>query len=243
MKRALTQGARMAGAAALLTTLCVHARMTAGMDMDDAAKQHSVFVENLEGVDGNRTGGAWDVQAWYGGDLDKLWVKSEGETLGERTAGSKVEALWAHALLPFWDGQLGLRHDFGGGPAREWLAFGVQGLSPYWINIEATGYAGDAGRTAGRLKAEYDLYLTQRLILKPEFELNGYGKADPDRGIGAGLSDGQFELRLRYEFTRGFAPYAGFVWDRRFGASATYARREGGSPIDRRMVAGLQFLF
>ena len=101
----------------------------------------------------------------------------------------------------------------------------------------------DAGRTAARLKAEYDLYLTQRLILKPEIELNAYGKADPARQIGAGLSDGQFELRLRYEFTRSLAPYVGFVWDRKFGATATDARREAEPAIDHRLVAGLQFFF
>ncbi|MDP9082190.1 MAG: copper resistance protein B [Pseudomonadota bacterium] len=214
-----------------------------GMDMDDAANQHFFFVDNLEAVYGNHNGGAWDVQGWYGGDFNKLWAKSEGQTLGDRTADSKVEALWARALLPFWDTQLGMRYDFSGGPSREWLAFGVQGISPYWFDIEATGYVRDAGRTAARFKVEYALYLTQRLILKPAIELNAYGKADPERNIGAGLSSAQFELRLRYEFTRGFAPYLGFVWDRKLGATATYARREGESAVDHRLAAGLQFFF
>lgn len=214
-----------------------------GMDMADDAYQHRIFIENIEGVNGNRNGGAWDVQGWYGGDFNKLWVKSQGQTLADRTSDSKVEALWAHAILPFWDTQVGMRYDFSGGPSREWLAFGVQGISPYWFDIEATGYVSDAGRTAARLKAEYNLYLTQRLILKPETEFNAYGKADPERNIGAGLSDGQFELRLRYEFTRAFAPYVGFVWDRKFGATATAVRRERESAIDHRWVAGLQFFF
>ena len=214
-----------------------------GMDMDDATYQHFIYVENLEGVDGNRNGGDWDAQGWYGADFNKLWVKTEGERLGDRTTDSKIEALWAHALLPYWDTQLGMRYDFSGGPSREWLAFGFQGISPYWFDIEATGYVGDAGRTAARLKAEYDLYLTQRLILKPEIELNGYGEADPERQIGAGLSDGQAQLRLRYEFTRAFAPYVGFVWDHKFGATATDARHAGYSAIDHRLVAGLQFFF
>ena len=214
-----------------------------GMDMDDATYQHFILIENLEGVTGNRNGGAWDAQGWYGADFNKLWVKSEGQRFGNRTTDSKIEALWAHAILPFWDTQVGLRYDFSGGPSREWLAFGVQGISPYWFDIEATGYVSDAGRTAARLKAEYDLYLTQRLVLKPEIELKAYGKADPERQIGAGLSDGQVELRLRYEFTRSFAPYVGFVWDRKFGATATDVRRGGESAIDHRLVGGLQFFF
>jgi copper resistance protein B len=214
-----------------------------GMDMDDATNQHQVLIENLEGVNGNRNGGAWDAQGWYGGDFNKLWFKSEGERLGGRTDGAKMEALWAHAIRPFWDTQLGVRYDFSGGPSRTWAAFGVQGISPFWFDVEATAYVGDAGRTAARVKAEYDVYFTQRLVLRPEIELNLYGRADPERNIGAGLSDGQAALRVRYEFTRRFAPYVGFVWDKKFGASATYVRREGDSAIDHRLVAGLLFFF
>jgi len=217
--------------------------MMPGMDMADDASRHDIYIENLEAVNGNRGGAAWDAQGWYGGDFNKLWLKSEGDRLGDRTSGSKVEALWAHAIRPFWDTQLGTRYDFSGGPSREWLAYGVQGISPYWFDIEATGYVGDAGRTAARLKSEYDFYLTQRLVLKPEIELNAYGKADPQRGIGAGLADGQFGLRLRYDFTRAFAPYLGYVYDRKFGTSATYARYEGEAAIDHRLVAGVQLFF
>jgi copper resistance protein B len=214
-----------------------------GMDMDDATNHHQVLIENLEGVNGNRNGGAWDAQGWYGGDFNKLWFKSEGERLGGRTDGAKVEALWAHAIRPFWDTQLGVRYDFSGGPSRTWAAFGVQGISPFWFDVEATAYVGDAGRTAARVKAEYDVYFTQRLVLRPEIELNLYGRADSERNIGAGLSDGQAALRLRYEFTRRFAPYLGFVWDKKFGASATYVRRAGDSAIDHRLVAGVLFFF
>jgi len=212
-----------------------------GMDMDDASIQHRVFIENLEAVNSARNGGAWDAQAWVGGDFNKLWLKSESSRLAERTEGAKLEALWAHAIRPFWDFQLGARHDFGAGPARVWGALGIQGIAPYWFDVEATAYAGDAGRTAARLKVEYDLYLTQRWVLKPEVELNAYGRADPQRQIGSGLSDGQFELRLRAASTRRFAPYVGFVWDRKFGATATMARSNGDSAIDHRLVGGLQF--
>lgn len=214
-----------------------------GMDMQDDANQHRVFIENLEAVNGNRNGGAWDVQGWYGGDFSKLWLKSEGERLGDRTTGSKIEALWSHAVLPFWDTQVGIRDDFSGGPSRQWLAVGVQGISPYWFDVEITGYVSDAGRTAARVKSEYDLYLTQRWVIKPEVELNAYGKSDPQRNIGSGLSDAQFELRLRYEFTRAVAPYVGYVLEHKFGATATYARREGESSTDHRLVAGLMFFF
>jgi copper resistance protein B len=219
--------------------------MMPGMDtdMDDAGLHHRVWLENLEGVYGSQHGAAWDGQGWMGGDFDKLWIKSEGATLDGETRDSKVEALWAHAILPFWDAQFGIRHDFGGGPSREWGAFGVQGISPYWFDVELTGYVGEEGRTAVRLKTEYDLYLTQRLILKPEIELNAYGKPDRARAKGAGLADGQFAMRLRYEFTRRFAPYVGFLYGRRFAGSANLARQAGEPAIDHRAVAGVEFFF
>ncbi len=209
-------------------------------DMSDAGLQHRAWLENLEGVYGAKNGGAWDAQGGVGGDFDKFWLKTEGATLEGRTQGSKAEALWAHAILPLWDSQLGVRYDFSGGPSREWAAFGVQGISPYWFDVELTGYVGDEGRTAVRLKTEYDLYLTQRLILKPEIELNGYGKPDRARELGAGLAEGQFELRLRYEFTRRFALYVGYVYDRKFAGSAVLARQAQDPAIDHRAVAGLE---
>ena len=212
-------------------------------DMNDAGNQHRIWLENLEGVYGNKNGGAWDAQVWLGGDFDKLWLKSEGSTLGGKTEGAKVEALWAHSILPFWDTQLGVRHDLCGGPGREWAAFGVQGITPYWFDLELTGYVGEEGRTAVRVKAEYDLYLTQRMILKPEIEMNAYGRPDRARDLGAGLSDGQFELRLRYDFTRRFAPYIGFAYDRKFAGSATLARQTGNPAVDHRAVAGVEFFF
>ena len=219
--------------------------MMRGMDtdMNDAGVQQMVWLENLEGVHGAKNGGAWDAQARLGGDFDKLGIKTEGTMLGGKTQAAKVEAFWEHAILPFWDTQLGVRHDFSGGPSREWAAFGVQGIAPYWFDVELTGYVGQAGRTAVRLKTEYDLYLTQRLIFKPEIELNAYGKADRERAIGAGFSDGQFAMRLRYDFTRRFAPYVGYVYERKFAGSATRARQAGDPPIDHRAVAGIQCFF
>ncbi len=86
---------------------------------------------------------------------------------------------WNHNLATFWSTQLGARQDFGDGPQREWTAFGVQGLAPYWFEVEATAYVGPSGRTAARLRADYEMLFTQRLILQPELETNLYGKTDP----------------------------------------------------------------
>jgi copper resistance protein B len=151
--------------------------------------------------------------------------------------------LWDRIFSRWWSWQAGVRHDFGNGPSRNWLALGVQGLAPYWFDIEATAYVGDAGRTAARLQAEYELLFTQRLILQPEFELNAYGKDDPERQIGAGLSDLQLALRLRCEIRREFAPYVGIVWQRSLGKTADLVRAAGEDPSVLQMVAGVRFWF
>lgn len=198
----------------------------------------SVRLNQLEAFRGmHENGSQWELQASYGSDRDKLWLRSEGEQGDGRLRDADLEVLWSHAVAPFWDTQLGLRQDLGEGPDRRWAAFGVQGLAPYWFELELTGYVGPAGRTAARLRAEYELLLTQRLVLQPEFEANAYGKADPARGTGSGLADASLGLRLRYEIRREFAPYAGLVWTRRFGAGAAEGRTE------RRWVAGVRLWF
>jgi copper resistance protein B len=93
------------------------------------------------------------------------------------------------------------------------------------------------------VEADYELLLTQRLILQPDVELNFYGKDDPARDIGAGFSDLDVRLRLRYEITRKFAPYAGVVWSRKFGKTAEIARASGGEVSDTQLVAGLRLWF
>ena len=140
-------------------------------------------------------------------------------------------------------GQAGAREDFASGPPRTWAAVGVQGLAPYWFNVEATFYVGDSGRTAARIKAEYDLLLTQRLIVQPEAEVNLYGKSDPARRIGSGVSDLDAGIRVRYEFRRELAPYVGVAWRRLFGGTADQARASGGGTSDVQLVAGVRAWF
>lgn len=214
------------------------------MAMDDNARIGMLLVDQLEAFHGmHGSGQQWDIEGRYGNDYDKLWLRTEGERSGGRLEDASVEAFWNHAVAPFWSTQLGVRSDVGEGPGRQWAAFGLQGLAPYWFELEATGYVGPSGRTAVRLRAEYELLFTQRLVLQPQFEANAYGKADPARRLGSGLADASFGLRLRYEFHRQFAPYVGIVWTRRFGATAGFAREDGHGRFDRQWVAGVRIWF
>ncbi len=219
------------------------AEMAELMDMDDNAGFGMVLMDQLEWRDtddGNAL--AWDGRAWYGNDYDKLLLKSEGERMDGEYEGD-AELLWDRVVSRWWSVQAGVSHDFSEGPSRTWAVVGVQGLAPYWFEVEATLYVGEQGRTAANFSSEYEMFLTQRLVLQPKLEVNLYGKDDVANRIGSGLSDAQIGLRLRYEIKREFAPYAGVMWTRLFGDTADLARAHGDARGDVQFVTGLRMWF
>lgn len=209
----------------------------------------SIFVhallDQLEGrLGGGQNGFRWEGQAWIGTDYDKLWLKSEGFALGKGgVEDGKHELLYSRALGTYLDLQAGVRADWDSARGRTWAALGVQGLAPLFFEYEATGYLSNNGHAALRLAGSYDLLLTQRLILQPEIEMNFYSKADPARHVGAGLSDVDAGLRLRYEISRKFAPYIGVVYTGRFGETARMARQEGEGATAVQFVFGIRSWF
>jgi len=186
---------------------------------------------------------SWDAQAWYGGDYHRAFIKTDGELLHDTVEDASAELLWDRIFARWWSVQAGLRQDFGEGPSRTWAAIGVAGLAPYWFDVEATLYVGEAGRTALLVKADYDLIFTQRLILRTEVEASFYGKDDPERELGAGLSSGEIALRLRYEIRREIAPYIGIAWHGKFAGTADYARTSGSDVSEAQAIAGLRIWF
>ena len=212
------------------------------MGMDDRRRFGKVTLDQLEWHDSDPSRFEWDAFAWYGGDFNKLWVETEGEH-ADGDDDARVEVAWDRIVSAWWSTRLGVRWDVGDAPTQGWAAFGIAGLAPGFVELEAMTYVGDGGRTALRLSTEYDLLLTQRLVLQPALEINAYGEDDPERMIGAGLSDLELGLRLRYEIRREFAPYLGVNWSKRFGDSADFARAAGEDPDEITFVAGLRTWF
>jgi copper resistance protein B len=206
---------------------------------------NSLFLLNQLEWQGSDDGSAlsWDAKGWVGGDVDRLWLRTEGERARGRTEKAEIQALWGHSISPWWDLVGGLRQDFKPGDSESWAAFGLQGMALYNFEAEATVFIGEAGQTAARLEGDYDILLTNRLVLQPTAEVNFYGKNDPQRGIGSGLSDSEVGLRLRYEIRREFAPYMGVTWNRSYGKSADYAREEGEDRSEWRWVVGVRLWF
>lgn len=185
----------------------------------------------------------YDLQAMYGGSYDWATLKAEGDIDNSELEEASTELLWGHALAAFWNSQLGLRYDSGEGSSQTWLAAGIQGLSPYWFELDATAYLGEQGRTALNVEAEYELLITQKWILQPRLEVDFHGKNDRARAVGAGLSSVAVGLRLRYEIRRELAPYIGAEWTSQFGNSADYTRDANEPTDDVLLVAGLRFWF
>lgn len=201
-------------------------------------------VDRLEAWNRDRGGGqAWAAQAWLGNDRHRLWLRSEGEREHGRTAHADVELLYGRPIARWWDLLAGVRHEAGAGPRRTQAAIGVAGVAPYKFEVDATAYLDASGRAAARVEVEYEVLLTDRLVLQPVIEAQWHGQRDARRGVGAGLGTVEAGLRLRYGITRRIAPYVGVAHARSFGDTADL-RGEAGEPArDTRIVAGLRLWF
>lgn len=207
-----------------------------------------VLVDQLEylATDGDPIG--WDAEGWIGDDYDKFWFKTEGE---HSTAGGEgeleVQALYSRLISPFWDLQVGVRTDgvYGGevDRLRGLAAFGVEGLAPYWFEVQAAVFVSHEGDISFRGSSTYDVFVSQRLIFQPSVELNVAIQEVPEFGVGSGFNDFELGSRLRYELSREFAPYIGLTWLRRLGETADFARAEGGEASELALVGGVRLWF
>jgi copper resistance protein B len=218
-------------------------------EFDQPVMDRMIFVHGIldqfEGrIDGRTPELRWSGQGWIGTDYDKFWIKTEGfrRTDGKVDDG-RHEFLYSRAISTYFDLQGGLRSDADSRRNRNWAALGIQGLAPLFFHIDGTGYLSDQGHIAARFEGSYDLLLTDRLILQPEFEINLYSKSDPARLIGAGISEIDTGVRLRYEFDRKIGPYIGVAYEGKFGQTASFARRAGESTSGVRFVFGIRSWF
>ncbi|MBI6951539.1 copper resistance protein B [Pseudomonas sp. TE6288] len=215
-----------------------------GHQVHDRATNWAVIVDQLEYQNFENSGALnWNATAWVGGDIDRLWLRSEGEREQGKTHKAELQALWGHAISPWWELVGGVRQDFKPASGQSWAAFGIQGTPLYGLELEATAYAGERQQTALRLEAGYAMLLTNRWILEPTVEANFFGRNDGGREQGAGLAESEVGLRLRYEITRAFAPYVGVSFNRLHGNRADQARENDEDIGQTRLVAGVRLRF
>ena len=203
------------------------------------------IIDRLEaGFGDDEEGWLWDVGGWTGGDINRFWWKFEGEGDFDGGAEGEVQGLYSRAISPFWDVQTGLRQDFrDDGEAPTHLVLGLQGLAPYWWEVDAAAFLSTKGDLTARVEAEYDQRITQRLILQPRIEVEASATDIPELGLGAGLTHVEAGLRLRYEIAKEFAPYVGVEWSRQLGDTADLTRALGGESEHTRVVIGVKAWF
>jgi len=187
---------------------------------------------------------AWDVNAWIGEDYNKVAFKSEGEKVVSGAFESvETQFLYRRLISKYFDLEMGFRQDFRPKPKRSFGVLGVQGLAPYWFEVNGAAFLSTRGDLSVRFSASYDLLLTQKLILEPSIETNIAFSNDENTGVGRGLSDLDLGLRLRYEISRKFAPYIGINWERKFGKTASFARADGEEIKALSVLAGVRIWF
>lgn len=206
---------------------------------------HAVILDRFEATSGDGAEGyAWDVQGWYGGDINRLWWKSEGEgAFDGDVEHAELQLLYSRAVTPYFDLQAGVRQTYRPEGDRTDLVLGVQGLAPYWFEVDGALFVSNEGELTARAQAEYDLRLTQRLILQPRVEISLSAQEIPEFAIGTGVTDVLAGARLRYEITRSFAPYVGVEWSGAIGDTRDLVQANGDDPDATRVVIGVRALF
>ncbi|HEX7034338.1 MAG TPA: copper resistance protein B [Pseudomonadales bacterium] len=247
-ERFLTNAARFAAA---LLTIGLTAATNAEPGLDhrtmahlDAEPYGMLALDRLEyGESNDGDTLRWDAEGWYGGDYNKLWLEVDGHgSPGESPERTELALLYDRMFSPFWSWRTGLAYDVRGHgqPDIGYLVLGLQGLAPHWFETDAALYLSEDGDVALRAELEYDLRLTQRLVLQPRVEFDLWSDDVPDAGVGRGLSSSELGLRLRYEIVRELAPYIGVQRERRHGDSRDFARAAG-EPVSRTsLVIGIR---
>ena len=213
---------------------------------ENGGLSNSMILFNLaeyqarKGADGYR----WEGEGWFGGDINRLVIKTEGEgSFGGSTEQAEFQLLYGRAISPYFNLEAGIRYDVKPDPSRGYAVIGVEGIAPYWFDVGGQLFLSDKGDVLARFEGSYDQRITQKLILQPRGELNFAAQDMPANGIGSGLSDLELGLRLRYEIKREFAPYIGVEWAKKVGDTARFARaaREDDDAVN--FVAGIRFWF
>lgn len=219
-------------------------------EMGDPPLNRYISVEELEyGFNNGDNPVSWDSTSWVGGDWNRIWFKTEGEVATtDPEIDGEAQLLYSRLIAPFWELQFGLRGDLAAGAddslhGRGYLVLGLEGLAPYWFEVEPAIFVSQKGDVSGRLRTTYDLFITQRLVAHPSFEMNVAVQSVPEFVVGSGFNDIELGLRLGYQVAREFTPYLGVSWNQAFAQTARFRREAGNSASDLQGVAGVRLWF
>lgn len=187
-----------------------------------------------------------DVEGWYGGDRNRIWIQSEAQQDTALKANYDVDAqvLYGRFIARYYDFLVGAGVEAHKSRAdvvtRAQATISIQGLVPYSYEVQPAIFISHTGDVSGRFTLVKDLLLTQRVVLQPRFEINAAIQGVEEFTIGPGLNNVELGLRVRYEIWRKFAPYAGVSFDRSFFETATLVREDGGDSSQLRFAVGIR---
>jgi len=130
-------------------------------------------------------------------------------SFGRSLESAEVQALWSHAVDPYFNVEMGLRQDIRPDPQRTFAVVRIVGLAPYWFELDGQLFLSNKGELSARIEASYDQRITQKVILQPRFEIDAAAQATRALATGAGFTNIELGARLRYEIVKEFAPYVG----------------------------------
>lgn len=223
----------------------------ATLTLDDSPLRAFALIEQLEyrvKEEGKNAVGL-EGQGWVGYDYDKFWWKVEGEAAfdGQDEGDVEVDLLYSRLIAPFWDVQAGVQiaSEWESGDAEERLSgvVALQGLAPGMFELDNSLYLSEDGDLTADIEAEFNVRVTQRLVLQPRTELQLAAQDVADRALGAGLTDVLFDLRLRYEIRRRLAPYIGVRYQTLTGETENIAERAGSNTDDWALLLGVRLAF
>lgn len=191
--------------------------------------RHSV-IERLEINTGNDIEQyAWESNTWFGGDLNKFWIKVDVEgDIEESIDHVETQMLWSRAIGPWADLQVGLKFDHNRiSSDKTNFGFGIHGLARYLLKYDVFSYVSTDGNIFAHIEAETEFHITQRLMFEPEIELEVSGQAVPDENLGDGVTKTISSVRLRYEYTPEFSPYIGVETQSHVGSTKNLLQSAG----------------
>ncbi len=190
----------------------------------------------------------WEIDTWIGYDLQKFWIKTEGEYAREddesEVESAQLEFLYSHTVSAYWDQQFGLRTDIKPENGRNWLVLGYRGTAAGFWEIDANFYLGEESSSQINVEIEKELMLTQRWVITPEFEFTINGNTNLDFEEGSGLDNVLLGIRLGYETkNRKFQPFLGFEGKQFFGSTKNIRKTLGKDTDNLSVIAGIHFWF
>jgi copper resistance protein B len=190
--------------------------------------------------------GVWDGDIFYGTDEYKFRWLTKGEYEKETSDFSTLENQFViqAPISDFFDAKAGLRFDTPEGENRSYAVIGLAGLAPQWFEVDLNFYISEKGDASADIDAEYELLLTNQLILTTSLAADIAFSNDADIGIGSGLNSTEFGLRLSYDvIDRSFSPYIGVAQENLYGKTADLAEDEGESTDELFFVVGAKITF